>query len=82
MFQTTKPRSRLGSAIYISELIYHNSVRAVRKTHGNAFMALFMNMLQTVIFVLAFYFMFVILGIRGAAIRGDFLVYMREGAGH
>ncbi|NIY98436.1 ABC transporter permease, partial [Salipiger sp. HF18] len=31
MFQTTKPRSRLESALYICELIYHNSVRAVRK---------------------------------------------------
>ena len=79
MFQTTKPRSRLGSAIYISELIYHNSVRAVRKTHGNAFMALFMNMLQTVIFVLAFYFMFQILGMRSTAIRGDFMIYIMTG---
>ncbi|ANT60593.1 ABC transporter permease [Salipiger sp. CCB-MM3] len=79
MFQTSKPRSRLGSAIYISELIYHNSVRAVRKSHGNAFMAIFMNMLQTIIFVLAFYFMFHILGMRGTAIRGDFMIYIMTG---
>ncbi|MCR8548751.1 ABC transporter permease [Salipiger sp. P9] len=79
MFQTTKPRSRLGSALYIAELIYHNSVRAVRKSHGNAFMALFMNMLQTIIFVLAFYFMFQILGMRSTAIRGDFMIYIMTG---
>lgn len=79
MFQTTKPRSRLGSALYISELIYHNSVRAVRRTHGNAFMAIFMNMLQTIIFVLAFYFMFQILGMRSTAIRGDFMIYIMTG---
>ncbi|WP_417720573.1 ABC transporter permease [Salipiger sp.] len=79
MFQTTAPRSRLGSAIYIAELIYHNSVRAVRKTHGNAFMALFMNMLQTIIFVLAFYFMFQILGMRSTALRGDFMIYIMTG---
>jgi ABC-type polysaccharide/polyol phosphate export permease len=79
MFETAKPRSRLGSALYIAELIYHNSVRSVRKTHNNAFMAIFMNMLQTIIFVLAFYFMFMVLGIRGAALRGDFLVYIMTG---
>ncbi|KHQ53500.1 ABC transporter permease [Mameliella alba] len=79
MFQASRPRSRLGSIIYILELIYHNSVRAVRKTHGNAFIAIFMNMLQTIIFVLAFYFMFQILGMRSAALRGDFLVYIMTG---
>lgn len=79
MFQTTKPRSRLGSALYICELIYHNSVRAVRKSHGNAFVALFMNMLQTIIFVLAFYFMFQVLGMRSTAIRGDFMIYIMTG---
>jgi ABC-type polysaccharide/polyol phosphate export permease len=79
MFQVSAPRSRLGSAIYIVELIYHNAVRSVRKTHGNAFMAIFMNMLQTIIFVLAFYFMFMILGLRGVAIRGDFMLYIMTG---
>ncbi|MFZ7090835.1 ABC transporter permease [Primorskyibacter sp. 2E233] len=79
MFQVNKPRSRLGSAVYIAELIYHNSVRAVRKTHGNAILAILMNMLQTVIFVLAFFFMFQILGMRGTAIRGDFMIYIMTG---
>ncbi|WP_299922996.1 ABC transporter permease [uncultured Pelagimonas sp.] len=79
MFQMTTPRSRLGSAIYIAELIYHNSVRSVRKSHGNAFMAIFMNMLQTIVFVMAFYVMFQILGLRGTALRGDFMVYIMTG---
>ena len=79
MFEITAPRSKLGSALYIGELVYHNAVRSVRKTHGNAFMAIFMNMLQTVIFVLAFYFMFKVLGMRGSALRGDFMVYIMTG---
>jgi ABC-type polysaccharide/polyol phosphate export permease len=79
MFQKTAPRSRLGSTLYTAELIYHNSVRAVRKSHGNAFMAIVTNVLQTVIFVLAFYFMFTVMGIRGSAIRGDFLIYIMTG---
>lgn len=79
MFQISAPRSRFGSAIYIAELIYHNSVRSVRKSHGNAMMAILMNMLQTIVFVMAFYVMFQILGLRGTALRGDFMIYIMTG---
>ncbi|MCT4611724.1 MAG: ABC transporter permease [Pelagimonas sp.] len=79
MFQTSSPRSKFASAIYTAELIYHNSVRTVRKTHGNAFMAIGMNLVQSVIFVMAFYVMFMVLGLRGAAMRGDFLIYIMSG---
>ncbi|MCH2094448.1 MAG: ABC transporter permease [Rhodobacteraceae bacterium] len=79
MFQPSAPKTRLESALYILELIYHNSVRAIRKTHGNAAMSILMNMLQTIIFVLAFYLLFSILGLRGAALRGDFMVYIMTG---
>ncbi|MFD2738351.1 ABC transporter permease [Sulfitobacter aestuarii] len=74
-----KPRGRFASAIGIAELVYHSVVRSVRKTHNNAFMAIAMNMLQAVIFIAAFYVMFTVLGLRGAAIRGDFLVYIMSG---
>ncbi|MBP0483097.1 ABC transporter permease [Sagittula salina] len=79
MFQTARPKSKLQSAIQIAELIYHNSVRAVRKTHENAFMAILMNLLQTIIFVLAFFAMFEIMGMRRNAVRGDFLIYIMTG---
>lgn len=80
MFQSTrKPQTGLGSALAMFEVIYHSIVRSVRKTHNNAFMAIAMNMLQAVIFVMAFYVMFSVLGLRGAAIRGDFLVYIMTG---
>lgn len=61
------------------EVIYHSIVRSVRKTHNNAFLAIATNLLQMVIFVLAFYIMFSVLGMRGAAIRGDFLLYLMTG---
>ena len=48
--------------------------RSVRKQHKNALLALAVNMLQVAIFVGVFYIIFTILGLRGAAIRGDFLV--------
>ncbi len=79
MFQTSAPRSRFESVTYVAELIYHNSVRSVRKSHGNAILAILMNMLQTVVFVMAFYIMFQILGLRGTALRGDFMIYIMTG---
>jgi len=79
MFQaerrTTPSRTFLG----IAELIYHSVVREIRKTHRNALIGLLMNMLQAVIFVAVFYAMFQILGMRGNAIRGDFLMYIMSG---
>lgn len=80
MFQSTrKPKGSFASSIELAELTYHSVVRSVRKQHNNAFVAIFMNMLQAVMFVLAFYVMFTILGLKGAAIRGDFLVYIMSG---
>lgn len=77
--QSTFRQTGLGAAITIAELIYHSIVRNIRKTHGNAIMAILMNMLQAAIFVIAFYVMFTVLGLRGAALRGDFLLYIMSG---
>jgi|TARA_B110000879_G_scaffold212473_1_gene308886 ABC-type polysaccharide/polyol phosphate export permease len=63
----------------MADIIYHSTVRSVRKKHSNAFVALGVNMLQVVIFVGVFFVMFSILGLRGAAIRGDFLIYIMSG---
>ncbi len=80
MFQHSNFRhTTLGSAISLAELIYHSVVRSIRKTHGNAVMAILMNMLQAAIFVISFYVMFTVLGLRGAALRGDFLLYIMSG---
>ncbi len=79
MFQRVEPRTRAGRAVGLAEIIYHATVREVRKGHGNALLGLVINILQTVIFVAVFYFMFAIIGIRGSAIRGDFLLYIMSG---
>lgn len=63
----------------IVELIYHSIVRDIRKSHGNAVLALLMNMMQAAIFVITFYVMFTVLGLRGAALRGDFMLYIMSG---
>lgn len=79
MFQNVQPRSTIQSIAATCELIYHGTVRNVRKGHGNAFIALFMSMMVTVMFVLAFYVMFTLLGLKGTALRGDFLLYLLSG---
>ncbi|MDX1294122.1 ABC transporter permease [Roseovarius sp. ZX-A-9] len=79
MFQQAKPKSTLQSAISLAELIYHATVRDVRKAHGNALMALGLNLLQAVVFIASFFIMFSILGLRGSALRGDFLLYIMSG---
>lgn len=80
MFQAAEHRqSRQSAALTIFELIYHSVVRSVRKTHNNAFMAIGINLLQSLIFVMTFYIMFTMLGLRGAALRGDFMLYIMSG---
>ncbi|QJF49780.1 ABC transporter permease [Roseobacter ponti] len=76
---THRRQGGITSALTILTLIYHSAVRSVRKTHANAFLAIGVNLLQAVIFVLAFYVMFSLLGLRGAAVRGDFLLYIMSG---
>lgn len=79
MFQQRIQRSRLASAVGIAELVYHASVHTVRKTHRNALASIAINMMQAVVFVMTFYLMFEILGMRGNTIRGDFLLYIMSG---
>lgn len=80
MFQaTTRPRATYVSGFRLLSLIYHGAVRRIRKTNGNAVVGLLMNIMQTVIFVAAFYVLFAVLGLRSAAVRGDFLLYLMSG---
>ena len=52
VFQTSSPESRLGAAIYLSERIYHASVRKVRQKHGNALLSILVTIGQTALFTL------------------------------
>ena len=79
MFEARRPYTNTRSAFAMLELIYHSIVRELRKDHRNAVVGLLMSMLQTIIFVTAFYFMFSVLGLKGTAIRGDFLLYIMSG---
>ncbi|MCB1367465.1 MAG: ABC transporter permease [Rhodobacteraceae bacterium] len=69
----------IWTAIRISDLIFHSIVRVVRKSSANAFVGLFNSIFQSVAFIVVFYLMFSILGMRGNAVRGDFLLYLMTG---
>jgi ABC-type polysaccharide/polyol phosphate export permease len=79
MFQSSRPTSTGALIFNLLEVTYHSTVRKVRQTHGNAFVAIGMSIVQSVLFVAAFYLMFTLLGTRQMAIRGDFLLYLLTG---
>lgn len=79
MFAIQKRKSTLSGAFELLELIFHATVRNVRKSHGNAMIGLLINIFQTVMMVSVFYIMFDLLGLRRIAIRGDFLLYVMSG---
>ena len=79
MFTVERKKSGLTASLNVMELIYHNTVRSIRKGHRHALLGLVVNILQTVILVLVFYFMFDVLGLRGNAIRGDFVLFLFSG---
>ena len=79
MFHLERPRTRAGSALAMLELIFHASVRHVRKSHGNALMGLLLNIVQTVMLIVVFYTLMNIMGGRGSAIRGNFVLYVMSG---
>ncbi|MFN3936788.1 MAG: ABC transporter permease [Gemmobacter sp.] len=79
MFRPQVRKSPARGAFEILETIFHSAVRKVRKSHGNAVVGLLVNISQTVVLVVVFYVLFELLGLRGTAIRGDFLLYIMSG---
>lgn len=79
MFRVDSPRSKRSSAFAMAELIFHSAVRNLRKSNGNAVLGLLISIVQSVIMVLVFMFMFNFLGGGNRGIRGDPLLYVMSG---
>ena len=79
MFRANRRRTMWGAGFKLLDLIFHATVRQTRKGYRSGFMALAMAVLQTVVFVGAFWLMFSVLGLRGNAIRGDFILFLLSG---
>lgn len=80
MFQAPTQRNpRAHGAFSLLERIYHAIVRSIRQSHRNAIVGLLINIAQTLTLVIAMYVMFELLGLRGMALRGDFLLFIMSG---
>lgn len=79
MFRPVTKKSALARNFAVLELIFHSAVRTVRKSHGDAVIGLLMNIVQSLVMVLFMVFMFTVLGMRGSAVRGDFVLYIMSG---
>lgn len=79
MFRAERSNSTLGSTFSLLELIFHATVRSLRRSHGNAILGLLQNMMQTMMLVVVFFLMSEVLGLRRAAVRGDFILFLMSG---
>lgn len=78
MFRNDTPVSSLGSAFRVGELIFHATVRNIRKSHGNAIAGLLLNIAQMVLMVV-FFFVIAQLLSRRVPLRGDYLLFLISG---
>lgn len=79
MFTSIQNKSLWFGVFRLLELIYHNTVRSVRRGHRDAIFAILSNIGQTLVMVGAFYLFIDFMGMRALAIRGDFLLYVMSG---
>jgi len=67
------------SIISFFSLLYFTVVRDIRKSDGNALRGLFKETTKTLVLVGMFYVMINVLGLRGAAVRGSFVLFIMSG---
>jgi ABC-type polysaccharide/polyol phosphate export permease len=72
-------QTKLTTGYGMLELVFHMSIRNLRKSHGNAVLGLAMSIIQAMMLVLIMYLIFSLFGLRRTAIRGDFLLYVMSG---
>lgn len=81
MFEHSGAQARSSLALVFSflEVTFHATARKVRKNHGNAVLSILLSILQSVVFIAAFYLMFSVMGARSSAIRGNYMIYLMSG---
>ena len=79
MFERRQTRNSFVSAVAIAELMFHYTMRSIRTTHRNAFVAIAINLLQVAIMMLVFTLLMTMLGMRSAPLRGDFFLFLLSG---
>ena len=80
MFRPALPTTRIGSALALFELIFHATVRNIRKSNGNAIIGLLVSIAQSLVGIGVMLLMFSLIGRGvGTQVRGDFILYIMSG---
>ena len=80
MIESRRNQNLFQAFFSLSALIYHSTVREVRKSSGtNALMGLLNEIGTSILMVGMFWMMYSLLGFKSLAIRGDFLVFLMTG---
>ena len=79
MIETRKNRNLLEAGSSFIELVYHSIVRDIRKSSGNASLGLLTEVGTSLMMVGMFYVMYTFIGLKGLAIRGDFVIFLLTG---
>ena len=79
MITTRRNRNLIQAFFAFVELVYHATVRHVRKSSGSASLGLVMEIFSSLMFVAMFWAMFTFLGLKAFAIRGNFILFLVTG---
>ena len=80
MFRPAVPTTRIGSTLALFELIFHASVRHIRKSNGNAIVGLLVSIAQSLVGIGVMLIMFWLIGrSMGNQLRGDYILYIMSG---
>lgn len=79
MFTTQNNDSKLYGIFRFFELLYHGTVREVRKQHRSPIAGLISDIVQSAIYVLFFLMLTRVMGMRQPAIRGNEILYIMTG---
>ena len=79
MITTRRNRNLFQATFAFWELVYHATVRQVRKSSGSAALGLVMEVFQSLMFVAMFWAIFTFMGLKVMAIRGNFVLFLLTG---
>ncbi len=79
MFVTRRKANTRDSALATLGLIYYATVRKLRMNHGNAVIGLVLTIMQSMMMLAIFFVFMSVLGLRTAAVRGDYVLYIMSG---
>lgn len=80
MIESRRNKNLLQAFLSLSGLVYHSTVREVRKSSGNnAILGLLNEIGTSLLMVGMFWIMYTYMGLKGLAIRGDFMIFLMTG---